>query len=545
MPLPPPASPAGPPRRARRVVALAGLALVAIAALLLLAPGRERASDVAARAAAHAALPAAQATPELSQSGSTIRRRTGGVVMELGAIPELEGAELDELHLYRWDAQTEALVPAPFQIDERIAGGRYVLVERSGGEGVDANDELVALVRHLGGRAPVCAWPQALPETASRWDLEVRDPLDPEGLGWLHLFRHAGRPQAVPTLIAWDRQAREMSSIDFRLVQARRFVGLETLELFGSGLDILDRSKVRADVYVQASIDLPGPLPDPTFVFDEEYTEESPEVQREASDFVFSPVKQGPVRLVLEPDGEGFAYPGQVQLFAAFGRIDLPRLPREVMELIDKVELLFRVSLDFTEEATPGRYADSNVPEGVPIDGSHDNVPEQPISDWRQVDTPSGGLVLATGKRAALRQLATYYNDRGRDEPPGTGDNKSYGENGVFAEDIDAVESVTNFIGWLVVLPPGAEVQGERVLAEVENPVTVHPIAVGPEECVRATDTPPPSATPTETREPTPTTGPSRTPTPPPTPTPSTFRLHLPWAADEALPADGAEPPAR
>lgn len=446
--------------------------------------------------------------------GSTIDRLADGVVMELGAIPELAGTPLGHLRVARWDADAEAWADAPFQVDERIERDRYTLAERGAGEGVDANDELVALVRHLGGRAPACAWPPASDGALERWDLEVTDPLSPGDAGWLHLFASPGEPQAVPTLIAWDRRAQTLTSVDFTLTQARSFPGLETLTLYDSPVDVLDRSKVRADVYVEGSIDLPGPLPDPTFVFDETYTEESREVQQAAGEFVFNPVKQGPVRLVLEVDGAGFAYPGQVEVFAAFGRIELPALPREVMELVDKLELEFRLSLDFAAEALPGRYADPNATAGVPIDGSHDQVPEKPIGEWRQVDTPHGGVVVVAARPLALRSLGTYYNDRGRDEPPGTGDNRAYGENGVSARELDAVEEAANFLGWLVVVPPGSDIVGERVQRELRTPLVVRPTRVAREVCLRPTKTVPP----TSTVEPTPTLRPTRTATPSPPP---------------------------
>lgn len=475
------------------------------------------------------------APPPPRVAGSTIDRLADGVLLELGLVPDLDGTPLSELRVTRWDVESEAWFDAPFQVDERIERDRYVLVERGAGEGVDANDELVALVRHLGGRAPACAWPASAEGATVRWDLEVTDPLAPGDVGWLHLFAVPGEPQAVPTLIRWDRRAQTLTSVDLALTQARDFPGLETLTLYDSPVDVLDRSKVRADVYVQGTIDLPGPLPDPTFVFDETYTEESREVQQAAGEFVFNPVKQGPVRLVLEVDGAGFAYPGQVEVAAAFGRIELPTLPREVMELVDKLQLEFRLTLDFAAEALPGRYADANATAGVPIDGSHDSVAEKPIGEWRQVDTPHGGVVVVAARPLALRSLATYYNDRGRDEPPGTGDNKAYGENGVSARELDAVEEAASFLGWLVVVPPGTDIVGERVQRELRAPLVVRPIRVEREACAGPTETPP--ATPTV--EPTPTARPTSEPTPtpvppasvaPPTATAQPPVLHLPSA---------------
>jgi Mg-chelatase subunit ChlD len=230
----------------------------------------------------------------------------------------------------------------------------------------------------------------------------------------------------------------------------------------------------------------------------------------------------GPIRIVLEPDGSAFAYPGQVQLFAAFGRLDLPEIPEEYeqyLQWVKRLDLHFRVTMDFSGDALPGRYSDSNRPEGVPIDGFPESIPERPISNWRQIDTPHGGLVMVVGRPAALRALRTYYSDAGRDTPPGTGDNKAYGDNGVYTEDLDAVNKVTDFLGWLVIVPPGSAVVGERVEQEVNNPLRVEAIRVVREYRATATASHTaalPTASPTATATITPA-KPSVTPTASPT----------------------------
>ncbi len=429
--------------------------------------------------------------------GSSISRHNGGVVFELGAVPEYLGAPIEELRLFRWDAATQTWEHAPFQIDERTERGRR-WVDREDGL-VDSDDEFVALVRSLGGRAPDTDWPASADDTEVRYDLEVTDPLDPGAVGWLHLFRSTKETQPVPVLVRYDASQRELIGTDYRLVQARNFPGLETLELFGSGVDILDRTKLRARIYAEVAPRL-GPIPLPTVVFRAEYTEESPEVIQNAPDFGLRPVKQGPVRIVLETDGSGFAYPDQVQLFAAFGRLDVPPIPPEVEQYLKRLELHARVTMDFTVQATVGRYADGNRPAGVPIDGRPESIPERPISDWRQIDTPYGGIVLVVGRPAAMRELRNYYNDSGRDEPPGTGDSKAYGENGVFTEDLRAIDRITDFLGWLVVVPKESPIVGPRISQEVKNPLRVRPIRVvraWPPTPV-ASITPLPSATPTE-----------------------------------------------
>lgn len=495
---------------ARRVVAAVRSAalVIAAAATAVLALSRGDATG---------ATPAALGPEPPVVAGSTIDRPTFPVVFELGRIPETTGVPLDAIRVLRWDTAGADWSDAPFQIDERSDRGGYLVRED---EAVDGNDELVALARYLGGRAPACVWPDAAPEGAARFDVRVTDPLDPAVEGWMSVFVDAEPPPDVPTLVEWDRQARTLQGTDYRLVQAGRFVGLETLELYDSGVDVLDRTKLRGDVYVRVAPRI-GPIPLPTIVFDETYTEESDEVGQYADGFVFNPVKQGPVRLVLEADGSGFAYPGQVQVLAAFGRVNIPPLPTEVVPFIDRLELDFRVSVDFTEDAVPGRYSDGNVPEGVVVDGRHESIPERPISSWRQVDTPHGGVVIVSGRPQALRALGNYYNDRGRDEPPGTGDNKAYGEFGVYTEDFNAVRYVTDFLGWLVVVPPESEIVGQRIQEQLASPLEVEILRVErvpctPEPSATAPpDTPVPTLPPTATASatPTPTAGPTATAT--------------------------------
>ncbi len=472
-----------------------------------------------------AAVVALYAPSSAVAGGSTIARRTGGVTIELRHLADYLDAPLDELRVYRWDDGASGWEYAPYQIDERIEHGRrYVSRENWA---IDEDDELVALARHLGGRASPYDWPEAADDTTVRYDLRVTDPLDEDAEGWLHVFHSTKAPQPVPTMVSYDDAAGELKGTDYRLVQARTFPGLETLELFDSQVDILDRTKLRGHVYVEIAPFI-GPIPLPTQIFEADYTEESDEVQEAAGDFNFYPVKEGPVRIVLEPDGSGFAYPGQVQLFEAFGRVDLPEIPPEIERFIKRLEVEFRVSVDFSAAALTGRYSDSNKPEGVPIDGVPESIPERPISNWRQIDTPYGGIVMVVGRPAALRALRTYYNDSGRDRPPGTGDNKAYGENGVFTEDIDAVDRVTDFLGWLVVVPPGSPVAGPRIEQEVNNPVEVEAIRVERQFLATPTATDTVTPVPTVTHTLTPTAPPTPSPTSLPSPTPSGWWAYLP-----------------
>src|SRR5690606_25276112 len=87
---------------------------------------------------------------------STLGRTTGAVIVPGERLEAALGAPIERLRLYA--LRGEELRPIPFQVDERTSQGGFAF---DGGEErrsdtddahLDANDELVFMARHVGGR---------------------------------------------------------------------------------------------------------------------------------------------------------------------------------------------------------------------------------------------------------------------------------------------------------------------------------------------------------------------------------------------------------
>ncbi|MCO5170839.1 MAG: hypothetical protein M9894_31305 [Planctomycetes bacterium] len=200
---------------------------------------------------------AAAARADVTQAeASTLDRAEGAVVVTGERLEEVLGAPLRSLRLYA--LRDGALRPIPYQLDERTPEGGYAF---TGGEErrsdtddghLDANDELVFMARHVGGR--LGDW-TPLPGEVDRLALHVTTPERDRG-GWVYLLRFEGEPPprasedlvsltwSGPDVTGWaGARARVVSA-----PSAAGFLDLRELRFArpggGYGPDVLDRLKV-------------------------------------------------------------------------------------------------------------------------------------------------------------------------------------------------------------------------------------------------------------------------------------------------------------
>jgi hypothetical protein len=169
--------------------------------------------------------------------------------------------------------QQGAWVPVPFQIDQKKPDGTYAFT--NGPEAsldpdpnLDANDELVFMVKDSGDRAEEGKWPEGAQTII---ELKLSDPTD-GGQGWLYLAGFSGRAPRSPR-----------DYIKLELDQARHYRRVVTYEyIMGGpmdrvypdylaaaklpdgepGKDVLDRLKMRGKLGLPFGISIP-------FVFDD------------------------------------------------------------------------------------------------------------------------------------------------------------------------------------------------------------------------------------------------------------------------------------
>ncbi|MFO7540338.1 MAG: hypothetical protein R6X32_20050 [Chloroflexota bacterium] len=337
------------------------------------------------------------------------------------------GVSLEELALYRY--RDGAWEPVPFQIDEVDETGSYV-AQFDGLLG--ANDELVFMSADSGTWVSPTLWvSDSLALQRPRYVITITDPLEPEAMGWVYLYRSTTLPRSDTSYVNWDNEAQTATAVSYTLsFTPDDFLGLASLSLNDQPQDVLDRQKLR----------LEGEL----FGFGFSRTEES------ILELIDEPVTltlpiTGPIRAVGRSDLQQAVFYGQqTSLGFTFSLDDLP---------IGTTVHNLRLSLDLANPETSGlapvTYYDSNLPAGVAVDGSPDAVPEQPLADWQQIDGVYGGFVSLLTVSADSGQTGTYYLDDDTLDPDDTGDGRSYGDAGFFITNPEGLLQVQQTVYFL------------------------------------------------------------------------------------------------
>jgi hypothetical protein len=408
------------------------------------------------------------------------------IVVSGADLVPFHGATWDTLWVYAWDHDDWQFVIG--QMDERDAQDQFV----AGEDGqLDANDEYVFMADILGQKRPDDQWPGGIGHEHPAIEVQVTDPLVPGYVGYAYLFwsDDAPYPLARPR-VTYDAVKRELQSDNYTLgfanpnLDADNFVGVKRLSLYGGERDLLDRLKIRAEI---------------TFMGTRSVVDEQ-QLAALGDQFTVSPVKQGLLRVILDPTGDAMAYAQRATVFGGLGQLG-------GVSPIPELELHnVRVSLDFAASLGEVRYRDDNNPEGVPVDGMPDTVTASPLPAWRELTFEEGRAVFLRPDPATASAATAYYKDDKTQDDKDTGDYMSYGDNGAHAEKLDDFLTA-GFPGQLVVLPSAGAMTAAKLARNLANPLQIT-ITVGP---LPPTPTPGgPTLTPTVTRTPSPTSGPTR-----------------------------------
>jgi hypothetical protein len=449
----------------------------------------------------------------------TLDRDLDPVIVTGQDMPAFLNAPLAELFVYAYRGGTWQQIP--WQFDDVEHG---IVTPDSNGL-LDGPDQLVFMAADTGDQAPADSWPPGTSSEAyPRYELTVTDPLDPARQGWAYLYRSRVLVPVVTTdYVSYDAGQALIISDRYRLGLMINHPGFDRLELNGSGVDILDRTKIRLE-----------------FQFMAPQTED---------DIDISPptlTRDGRVRVVLN-GGDILGYRGlQVGRMA----IDLSGVP---------VPLLSgRLSTDLSPAASGSRYFDPNIPAGVLVDGFPDVVPASPAARWSQVSGPTGSVVRVVDFSGAGGTPSTYYKDDQTLDNSDTGDKRSYGDAGVKVQ--NPLKKFT-FRNWNYMLPAGQPNVGALYDAYARNPLQVTaqeqqnpnvPTATPTPTAIptatptpTSTYTPTPTATATASATPTATSSPTPTATftPTPTLTPTETPTASPTFAATDTPVPTATPP--
>lgn len=372
-------------------------------------------------------------------SANTLNRPEDPVVVAGADLAVFDGEPIDELRLYTFDGSDWS--PVPFQIDERLNDitGTYVISE----DGLlDANDELVFMAKDAGVEAGTGDWPSDTMALANpRVEVAAGDPLSPGDMGWAYLFRSTTLATDPAIYVDWDFAMQTVTALSYTAAFTEDFIGLADITVNGSSTDILDRQKTRVDT---AILDL-----------DEE------SLALIVNPTITIPVV-GPVR--------GVANGGQFNISIYGARLD-SAVSFDTSISPFPVQSV-RNSLDLNDPTLTGitNYFNSNGV-SVTIDGVNDAVGATPRVDWFQTSGVSGGMVVAFPTVSAGGGTVTnYYEDDSAVNPNDTGDQRSYGDSGLF---IANPGGVIDFSLVTFILPPNTTTSvGDDYFDRISNPLT-------------------------------------------------------------------------
>jgi hypothetical protein len=376
------------------------------------------------------------------------------VILTGDQVAGLDGAAADDVFAYAYYSDTWEQIP--LQVDEVDATGVYTFENGL----LDTNDELVFMAGDLGEQADPLDWLDN-PDARShlRYEIEVSNPLSPTEYGWVYLYRSATLTATHPDYVAWDANTNRVLASDYVLgFDPASHSGIDALEFAGSGVDALDRAKLRINATCWI-----GPLPI-TLSLTEEDLPSDP-----------TPAIDGPVRVGGGAvDGSTWAYASIYQSYALFD-IDsfTPPDPCTAIEIH-----WMRLSEDWLNPAdtgmTPTVYYDSNTPVGVPIDGIPDGIPTTPANLWTQVSGGLGSLVRVIDISLGGGTLTNYYLDDATLDPNDTGDGQSFGDAGFRVDNPSGQVEVGNRY---LILDPALPNLGDRYQQEYANPLVVTAIS--------------------------------------------------------------------
>ncbi len=381
----------------------------------------------------------------------TLNRDLEPVVIKGADIASLIGTPVQHLFIYTYTG-TDWGGQIPFQVDEVTASGSYTTTE----DGLlDANDEIVFMAKDLGDRAPdTASLIMTLPISATWYEIEVSDPTDPTRRGWAYLVRSSELSATFSDdYVGYIVVTQHIIASQYELGFATTHFGPNYLALNGSGVDILDRSKLR--------IDLNAPIIGPITVTEDDLG--APPAP--------APVKDGPVRLILYQTVSSDNIDASLRTTTLAYASLLQTIVGVTMDIPPYIDISsIRTSVDFDSGVSPATFYNANTPGGVIIDGNPDGIAGTPASKWNQVSHSSGRLIQVTDPTPVGGIQTNFYRDNSTPESNDTGQPGSYGETGFSFEGNVNQEFILE--SWFFVLS-GQDNVGPTYEKYFFNPLTI------------------------------------------------------------------------
>jgi hypothetical protein len=424
----------------------------------------------------------------LAAREKTMERVDDPVVMECKDLGPLFGSPINKLALMALSRDDWA--PIPFQIDQKKPDGTYAFTmgpeaSEDPDPDLDANDELVFMVKDIGGSVEAgedTVWPEG---EKSIMEIEVTDPNNGQK-GWAYLARFSGvAPRSDDDYIRLDIDAAKgrRGVITDEYVSGAPsnttcidYLAARKLPDGSEGVDVLDRLKIRGELIFPGDISVDINADEMVKVEDKAYID-------------------GPVRVLHLADGymeffgfikvRGTGY-STVSYYVNHSIFPVtlnapPDLPEFVKKLLPEVRLAG--FLDFNENIYGSHPFNAANPynKEVVLDGrmseAEKNLDRLTPVEWVAGFGPQGAIVsrLELGAEAAGIEKLTYYvddqtvDDSPEDDPGLTG--VGYNLEGITQEgEVFSSGTFKVIVYFKSDLKPE---EVEKILDIIDHPVTV------------------------------------------------------------------------
>lgn len=375
---------------------------------------------------------------------------------------------------------------------------------------LDDSDELVFMVRDLGGQAPLQSWPQdSDARQHDRLELKVADPRDGDKAAYAYLFRSATWTEPVPRPydLSADTTAHRIQSAVYRVgidPVSGVLRDIAVMPPWGSGVDVFDSQKMRFIGLIDLTI-LPISIGradsanaanerDNLYVFPE--SDASRHWVRYSADPVVRVIREArqTIRfgkmilsaLAFYVEAQFYPYGGQIIGGTSLDPESLKSFYGGSDDIYIELDLL-RQSWDFSPEAVGMRFYNPHN-DGVLIDGAPDAVDETldiPVQTWGMTTGHQGTVYTHTAfADTGWRHIGLYYRDDasgGQSDPSwidsehgDTGDGASYGDYGTIFQNLSqrAVNLDLGFEAYFLEANRSQD-EAEALTDAVEHPAVV------------------------------------------------------------------------
>jgi hypothetical protein len=364
----------------------------------------------------------------LEAGEKTMQRVDDPVVMECKDLGPLFGSPINKLALMVWNGDTWS--PIPFQIDQKKPDGSYAYTmgpeaSTDPDPNLDANDELVFMVKDTGDSVENGGWPKGAEKVM---EIEVIDPKN-SARGWVYLVGFSGKaPRSEDDYI--ERYVDETKG--HRGVRSYEYTGgapmdttaidlikAETTSEGKRGLDVLDRLKIRGVLIFPGGITVPINADEMIKTEDKAFIDGPVRVLQLADGYMLL----GPIKV----RGTGYSvvkYYVNSNTFPVY--IKTPELPDFLKGLMPKAEftafLDFNSNVDGSHSFSPANpYNDKVVLDGRMSEAEKNLDTDTPI-DWIAGFGPQGAIIsrLLMGEvvGAKYKKVTYYMDDETKEDPP-------------------------------------------------------------------------------------------------------------------------------